>query len=204
MKNANSKKGFSLVELLVSVAIFALISIAVGTFAKDIFSLNFLMQGNLNAQLDMRHILKVMVTEMREAGPSAMGAYPISLASSTAVTFFSDVDNDGIRDQVRYFLDGKTLKRGVTAPSGTNLVYNMANEKITSLVSNVISSSTLPIFQYYSANYTGTTSPLSFPVDVPSIRLIKITVIINKDPRHSTGYILTSSQVNLRNLKDNL
>lgn len=191
-------------ELLVVVFIFSLVALSLSRFTSDIFTLNFFLQGSLNAQIDMRHIVKVMITEIREAGPSASGAYPIALASTSAITFYSDADNDGVRDQVRYFISNGSLKRGVTAPSGSPATYNLGNEKLTTLASDIVSSSTLPMFQYYPSSYTGTTSPLSFPVDVPSIRLVKITVIIDRDPNRSPSTIMTSSQVNIRNLKDNL
>ncbi len=199
-----NSKGYTLVELLVVVFIFSLITISLSRFTSDIFTLNFFLQGSLNAQIDMRHIVKVMVTDIREAGPSALGAYPIALASTSAMTFYTDADNDGVRDQVRYFISNGSLKRGVTAPSGSPLTYNIANEKLVTLASDIVSSSTLPLFQYYPSSYSGTTSPLSIPVDVPSVRLVKITVIIDKDPNRSPSTIITSSQVNIRNLKDNL
>jgi len=114
------------------------------------------------------------------------------------------VDSDGVKDRVRYFLSGSTIKRGVLAPSGSPLAYVDANEELTILISGFVSSSTLPLFQYYGATYTGASPPLSLPVDTSSVRLIKITVIIDTDPVHSPAPIIVTSQVNLRNLKDNL
>ena len=201
---ANSSTGFTLVEILVSVLILSLIIVSISVFQKDVFSLNFTLQGSLNAQIDARHIIKVMVTELREASPSALGAYPIALATPTAVTFYSDVDNDGVKDRVRYFVSGSTVRRGVLAPSGNPITYVDVNEKLTTIVSGFVSSSTLPLFQYYPANYNGASAPLADPADVPSIRLVKITVIIDTDPTHSPAQTIVTSQVNLRNLKDNL
>jgi hypothetical protein len=45
---------------------------------------------------------------------------------------------------------------------------------------------------------------MSYPIDIQSIRFVKITVIIDKDPKRSPDAMIVSSQVNLRNLKDNL
>lgn len=214
MKNINLKKGpvstrstrggFSLVELLISVAILSMIVVIATTFQRDVFSLNYTLQGSLNAQLDARHVVKVMITELRKAEPSAGGAYPIVVASSTTVTFYSDVDSNGTSDRVRYFISGSELRKGVIAPTGSPAVYNSANEKISTIISGFVSSSTLPLFQYYPSTYTGTTSPLTSPVDIPSVRLMKVTVIIDKDPNKSPVKIIVTSQVNLRNLKDNL
>lgn len=193
-----------MVELLISIFVMGLIGLTVSTFARDVFSLNYFLQGSLNAQIDSRHIVKVMVTEIREAGPSALGAYAIASTSASSITFYTDIDNDSVREKVRYFVSGTSVKRGVISPTGNPLTYLDANEKITTVVSNYVSSTTAPLFQYYPSSYSGTTSPLSIPVDIPSVRLVKITVIIDKDPNKSPIQIITSSQVSIRNLKDNL
>ncbi len=72
------------------------------------------------------------------------------------------------------------------------------------MINNVVASSTLPIFQYYPATYDGTGSALSIPVTISSVRLVKITVIIDNDPNRSPVPMIVTSSVTLRNLKDNL
>ncbi len=195
--------GFSLAELIISVAIISLISVTIGTFQKDIFSLNTSLSGSLNAQMDARHVVKIMVTELRQASPSSMGAYPLELASSTGITFYSDINHDGLKDKVRYFLSGTTIKKGVIVPTGTPLTYGGV-EKITTIISGFVASTTQPLFQYYPSTYTGTTSPLTQPVDISTVRLVKITAIIDIDPNRSPVPLLVTSQVSIRNLKDNL
>ncbi|MEI6843297.1 MAG: prepilin-type N-terminal cleavage/methylation domain-containing protein [bacterium] len=205
MKKTNQhNSGFTLVEILVSVFVITVITLAISTFQKDVFSLSTTLQSSLSAQLDARHVTKIMVAELREASPSNNGAYPIALASSTGITFYSDVNNDGLKDRVRYFLSGKEIKMGVVVPTGNPLVYNDANEKLSTIVSDFVASSTLPLFQYYSSTYDGTTAPLSVPINIPLVRLVKINLIIDKDPNHSPVPLIVTSQVNIRNLKDNL
>lgn len=198
------KKGITVVELLVSVAILSLLTVTATTFQKDVFSLNSNLQSNLNVQLEARHVIKNIVSELRKVSVSATGSYPIELASSTGITFYSDVNNNGSIDKVRYYLSGKTIKRGVIAPTGNPAVYNAGSEVTTTLLNYVVASSTLPIFQYYTSDYAGTSTPLTIPPNISTIRLIKITVIIDTDPNRSPVPMVVTSQVNLRNLKDNL
>ncbi len=200
----NRASAFTLVELLISVGIITLMTVTISTFQKDVFSLNTHLQSSLNAQLNGRHLIKVMVAELRKTSQSSLGSFPIELASSTGMTFYTDVDNNGSIDKVRYFLSGKTIKKGVIIPTGNPLSYNAGSETLTTLIDYVLASSTLPIFQYYPSSYTGTTSPLSMPVDVSAIRLIKITLIIDTDPNRSPIPIIVTSSVSIRNLKDNL
>ncbi|MEQ1499918.1 MAG: prepilin-type N-terminal cleavage/methylation domain-containing protein [Parcubacteria group bacterium] len=203
MNKQNTKKGFTVVELLVAISIMMLLLLVVSNFQKDIFSLNTNLQNNLNAQLDARHLIKVMVTELRKTSQSSLGSYPIEVASSTGITFYSDVGNNGSIDKVRYFLSGNTIRRGVITPTGNPLVYNSGSEVLTTIMNSVVSSSTLPIFQYYSSAYDGTNASLATPVDIASIRLVKINIIIDKDPNRSPVQLVVTSNVTLRNLKDN-
>ncbi len=193
-----------MVEMLIVLAVMSMFIVVASTFNKDVFSLNTNLQSSLNAQLDARHLVKVMVAELRKASPSALGTYPIESASSTAVTFYSDVDNNGVIDKVRYYLTGNTIRKSVTVPTGSPLSYNPANEVLSTIINNIVSSSTLPIFQYYSSNYAGTSSPLTYPLDIQAVRLVKITVIIDNDPNRSPVPIIVTSSVSMRNLKDNL
>ncbi len=197
------KKGFSLAEIIVVTAITGAIFLAVFNFGQNIFFFNSEAQKNLNAQSGARRVLKTLVKELRSASPSSLGAYPVVLASSTSLIFFSNIDDDVYKEQIRYFLQGNELKRGLTKPSGSPLSYNPANEQIVSLISDVNNGVT-PIFEYFDANYAGTSTPLIQPVQATLVRLVRITVKIEKDPTRSLGPLITESQVFLRNLKDNL
>jgi len=198
------RKGFTLVETLVAVAIGSMIFLAVFNFGQGIFSFNTSAQGNLSAQSDGRQVLKSMVKELRSASPSNLGSYPISLANATALTFFVDLDGDGYKEQVRYFLSGNELKRGVIKPTiGPPLVYNPANEQISTMIHD-INNGISPIFDYFDSNYTGTSAPLAQPVQITKVRLVRVTLIIDKDPNRPPSPITVTSQVFLRNLKDNL
>lgn len=212
MKNFNKKGlsretsvkwGFSLVEIVVVAAISSVIFMAVFNFGQSIFSFNTTAQANLSAQSDARRVLKSIVKELRSASPSSLGAYPMSFANTTSLTFFVDLDNDGYKEQVRYFLQGSELKRGVIKPSGSPLVYNPASEQMSTMVRDINNGAT-PIFQYFDSEFDGVGAPLTEPVQITKIRLIRITLNIEKDPNRSPSSITVTSQVFLRNLKDNL
>ena len=50
MKRIKKQKGFTLIETLVAVFIFSIIVVAIGTFQKDVFSLNYILQTGLKNQ----------------------------------------------------------------------------------------------------------------------------------------------------------
>lgn len=199
----HNNKAFSLIEIVVVVAIASAIFMAVFNFGSSIFSFNSNAQKNLSAQSDARRVLKNIVKELRSASPSSLGSYPITLASTTAVTFFVNVDSDIYKEQIRYFIQNQELKRGIIKPSGTSLSYNPANEQVITLISDINNGIT-PIFEYFDSTYAGTTTALIQPVQITKIRMIRITLKIEKDPNKSLGPLIVETQVFLRNLKDNL
>lgn len=195
--------GFSIIEVIAVIFILSLIGVAVVVFQNDVFSINTIISNSLAAQDEARRTLKMMTNEIRPLSSSSIGAYPIVEAGPTSFIFYTDIDNDQLKERVRYFLDGTILKKGVIKPSGDPLVYNPANEIISEAIHDVANGAT-PIFNYYDANYDGASSPLAQPVDLLAVRLIKITIVIDRDSNKAPGPITLTTQVSMRNLKDNL
>lgn len=194
-------KGFTLIEFILAIAITVVIVMVVGLFAKDIISINSSAQSSMTAMLEGRKIISVMVKELRSAVPSAQGSYPIESVSTSSIVFFADVDSDDVADRVRLFLDHTTLsvKRGVIAASGDPPAYT-GSETFSTLVNNITNGTATPLFDYYDGN----TTLLSYPLTLSAIRLIKVTIKIDKDPSRAPSEVTITSQAMLRNLKDNL
>ncbi len=204
MNFSKNYKGFSIIELLIVIFLFVILALVLVTFQKDIFLLNTFISGNLTAQDEARRMFREITSEVRSLSPSSIGTYPIAEASSTVFIFYSDINNDSLKERIRYFLDGTTLKKGVIKPSGSPLSYNHGNEMIKEIIYNVSNGENVPIFSYYDEDYDGTTSPLEQPVDISLIRLVKITVLINTNSFQPSNVITLTTQVSMRNLKDNL
>jgi prepilin-type N-terminal cleavage/methylation domain-containing protein len=203
MINSSNKSGLTLIEVLIVLFIMALIGGAVGLFQKDVFSFNRIISSNIVFQQEIRQVFKSMSSQIRSMSFSSIGAYPIAEATSTSFTFYDDIDNDGLKERLRYFLNEETIQKGVLKPDGNPLAYNPENEIITDLIHYVVNEST-PIFEYYDQNYDGTTQPLIMPDDLLSVRLVKITVMVDKDISKGPEALLMTTQVSIRNLKDNL
>lgn len=201
MKPASYNRGFTLVEILFGVSIFVIIMIALTMFSRNVWVYNSFVAAGLNNVDNIRQSLKILSAEIRTASTAETGAYVISQASDTSFTFYSDIDGDGVTERVRYFLASGKLQKGVIEPTGSPLTYNSANEQISTLIYNVTNPST---WSYYDTNYDGTTAPLSSPVNVASVRLVKITITIDKDPNKAPVTNSFTTQVSIRNLKDNL
>ncbi|MDB5266726.1 MAG: hypothetical protein JWN89_541 [Parcubacteria group bacterium] len=199
-------KGFTLAELIISIGIMIVIGFAVSQFIRNIFILNSGVYNSLTAQLEGRKILKIMVAELRTIAPSALGSYPLDTVATSTLIFYADINGNGSMDRIRYFLDqgSRTLKKGVVSPSGNPSSYNLNSETVTTLVTEIVNGTSTPMFDYYDSTYAGTTTPLSIPVTPSAVRLIKVTVLIDKDPNRSPNTISIVTEVAPRNIKDNL
>jgi len=145
-----------------------------------------------------------MIKELREAALSDSGAYPIEQATNVSVTFYSDVDTDSAREKITYTLVGTTLNRTSIEPTGQPAKYKQSDAKTQTLTANVINAG--PIFTYFNGSYPidMTNNPLTAPIDVSQIRLIHVRLEINPRPNVAPQSTLIESDVQLRNLKDNL
>ena len=89
-----NKKGFTLVEVLVSIAIFILIMLAVTKFQVSIFQSNKYTSDVITSAQDARSILRTMVQELRSAKSGSNGSYPIVQTATSSITFYSDINSD--------------------------------------------------------------------------------------------------------------
>lgn len=197
------RNGFVLAELLVAIAILAFIMTGVGTLTTNIFKLRGYNSEAMTEIDELRRFMKTFVAELRSAETSDNGSYAIGAAASTSITFYNDVNGDGKREQVRYYVSGTTLKKGVTASTGVPPAYLASDETTSEVVHNLTSANT-SIFSYFPASYAGTSSPLTVPIDIPQIRLVKAQVTVDTDPNRDPGPMTDTTQVSIRNLKDNL
>jgi len=200
-------RGFTIIEAVVAITFITLIGAVIVAFQKSVIGDTKIIQSNLVMQTQIRKTLQMFVAEVRASTQSATGGYVIESAATSSLVFYGNIDNDSLVERVRYFVPTTTppivLKKGVTKPTGT--VYNLVNEKVSDLVIGIKASSTVPIFTYFDAGYNGTSSstPLSQPVNIADIRLVKINLPVDPNASRSPVFQTYSTQGMFRNLKDN-
>lgn len=197
-----NKRGFTLVETLVALGIFILFNAVIVQIFLSSFKSTNIVFDQLESQRQGRRVLQDFVTEMRSASYSSIGAFPIEEASSTEVIFYSNINNNGYIERVRYSLSGNKLIKGITEPTSTPLFYNTAYEA-TSTVVDILNNGTSSLFYYYDGNFNGTsTPPLTYPVDLTKIRVVSMNLRIDKSPSTSPVVFIIQGEAELRNLKD--
>lgn len=196
------ENGLTAVEVVIAIGIIALISGALYGFVKISLKAQQKSFAEIKAGNEARKAMLSLADNLRDIVQSETGGYPIKNAGNQAITFYSNIDQDDEVEQVRYFLSGTNLNMGVTEPQGTPLIYPNGQE-VVKTVARYIQNGANPIFYYYDRNYTGTQSAIN-PSNVGEIRLIKIIIIVDANPNSNPPPTTIETEVQLRNLKDNL
>ena len=191
--------GFTLFELVIGITLLTLAVLLIGSFGLDIFESQITFGSALGIQQEVQQTIKTILPELRSARTSDNGSYPIFVAASNSLIFYSDANGDGSTEQIRYFLENETLKRGEISPVGTPAVYDPSKEKMEEMV-HLVPDEAPAIFEYFNLGYTGTEQPIAQPINVSEIRHIKVN--INVDPGIVGSSLFNfSAQVTLRNLR---
>jgi prepilin-type N-terminal cleavage/methylation domain-containing protein len=198
-------KGFSLIEVIVTVSIFAMALVLLTVMIINIYRVygfNFKQNTAIN---EARKGIEVMVKEIRGARYGEDGSYPVKEAGNSQFIFYSDINRDSRIERVRYFLEGTNLKKGVIVPTGDPPQYVLSNEKIT-ILSAYVRNATTPVFIYYNGDWPTDTihNPLPTLTRLTETKLMHVYLQVNVDPNRPPNNFQLESDVQIRNLKTNL
>lgn len=202
---ARNLKAMTLVEMMVAIAI-VLITMEGFTylFLKTWDTNKFILEAGMASAAASRATNKVVI-ELRSAQQADNGAYPLKSGDDFNFVFYANVDGDPAVERVHYFLDLATdqLKVGVTDPTpGSPVSYPVADGTVSVVANYVVNENDNPVFYYYNENYPGdvVNNPLSTPVSVGNIRMVRVHLYVNINPVHAPDNINIESFVDLRNL----
>jgi len=110
MTGSSLQKGFTLIEMIVTIAIFTLLMAGVGEGILMLYKTQTYAFQQAQAIDEARRSMKQLVQEIRAAHTGADGSYLLQTAGDYELVFYSDITHTGTMDKVRYFIK----------PSGTN------------------------------------------------------------------------------------
>jgi hypothetical protein len=199
-------RGLTIVEMLIAMFIFVLIMAGSVFLISQIYKrYGFAMeQGRSISQVQQN--VKIMVDEIRRASIADSGAYPIQNADKFDFVFFADIDHDRVAERVHYYLQGITIQKGVSKPSGTPSTYPVGDQVVTQIGNYVRNTAGQPLFYYFDSNYPAdqVNNPLTAPVSqINRIRMVEVDIYYNIDLQRAPNNIRLQTFVEMRNLKDN-
>ncbi len=209
-KKNNVKKGFTLVEMIVVLGILSVIGLLVSEFQAEVFTYNRLLSAGNTGRTEGTKVVKQIAAELRAMSPSSAGGYAIEDVGTSTITFYNDLDDDGVKERIRYYLSGTTLYKGTMKPIINAFGQTLTSEATSTIITNVVNDAVTPIFTYYDTGYNGgqssatSSSALTYPINISNIRLIKISVFSDNNKKEPLAPLQLQTQVSIRNLKDNL
>ena len=201
LENNQSQQGFTLVELLVVVALFTVLMLVIFASIASFYRLNAYTIAQSYQVDNARRGTDLMVRDLREMTFSDNGTFPLVLMQGYKVGFYSDIDRDNSVEYVEYSLaSSTTLYKRIYAATGTPPVYSTTTPESTTTISVYVQNyaQNNPIFVYYDENGL----PATATSTVTDIRYIQVSVIVNIDPIRDPGQYMLRSSASLRNLKN--
>lgn len=191
-------KGFTLVEMLVVVALFGVISIALGEGIASFYRFNGYTLAQSYQVSYARQGMEQLVRDLREMTFADDGTFPLEQMEDNRIGFYSDIDRDDSVEYVEYELIDTTLTKKIFNATGSPPVYELVPDSevaVSEYVQNYLQS--IPMFVYYDTEGKVATATTT----VTDIRYVEVTIIVNIDPVRDPGEYMLRSSASLRNLK---
>ncbi|HMO78012.1 MAG TPA: prepilin-type N-terminal cleavage/methylation domain-containing protein [Candidatus Paceibacterota bacterium] len=203
MKLSYNQQGFTLVETIVVVGIYTIMTLVIYTSIFNLYRTNSYTIEQSHEVDQARRGLQTWLNDVREMTYADDGTFPVAVMEPHRLGFYSDVDKDNTVEYVEYVLSTTTLFKRTFEPTGHPPVYNLVipakTEILSEYVQNLLQATST--FKYYDNSGTELVTPSGLLTDV---RYIEAQAIVNIDPLRSPGEFLLRSGVTPRNLKDNL
>lgn len=189
-----NQKGFTLFEVLVYMTIFASVfTLGANYIITGFKTFRFASEEETAVQY-ARRASEIISKELRGANTSAQGAYPLDTIEAQNLIFFSDTDDDGETEKIRYYINNKELFKTTIEPGPLN---DYTGTSTSETIAKYINNESEAMFVYYDSDNATTTH-------INDIRLINMIFKINVTPEIAPNDYYVESSVQLRNLKDNL
>ncbi len=198
-KKRKTHHGFTLVETLVVLALFTMLSLAIANSMSSFYRMNAYTIAQAYQVDFARRGTDFMVRDLREMTYSDTGTFPLVIMQDYKVGFYSDIDRDNSVEYVEYSLASTTLYKKIFSATGTPPVYSTTTPESTTTISEYVQNQiqNIPIFVYYD----DVGLPATATTTVTDIRYMTTSLIVNIDPVRDPGEFVLRSSASLRNLK---
>ena len=191
-------KAFTLVETIIVVSILGVAGIALSTMIAFFYRSNAYLLEQTTAVDSANRGLEFAYKDIREASYGEDGSYPVAVAATSSVTFYSDVDGDGPVEKVRLYRTNDTFYRGVTNAAGNPPSYASQPETTSVISTYVKNDNGTPLLHYYN----GAGTELTGTIDIAEVRSVRVQLNVDLNPFRAPNIVSLERTATLRNLRD--
>ncbi len=194
----SKEKGFSMVEMIVIIALSTIVSLALSNSIASFYRLNGYTIAQSYQVSYAREGMEQLVRDLREMTFADNGTFPLAVMEDNRVAFYSDIDRDDSVEYIEYELVGTNLEKSMFNATGSPPTYSATPDStviLSEYVQNDLQS--IPMFVYYDAEG----NPATATSTVTDIRYVQASIIVNIDPVRDPGEYMLRSSASLRNLK---
>lgn len=194
------QSGLTLVETIIIISLFAILSLAVAESIASFYSVNAYTIAQSYQVNHARQGIESLVRDLREMTLGDDGTFPLAIMDPNEVGFYSDIDKDNSVEYVEYEVSTTTLEKRIYNATGSPPVYNFGVPDQTIILSEYVQNilQGTSTFLYYDQN-----GLLATPTStVTDIKYIGVKLIVNIDPVRDPGEFTLRSSAALRNLKE--
>jgi Tfp pilus assembly protein PilW len=190
------KRGLSLVETVVTIAMATFAIIAIGSFTITFYRDHAYAIEQAFAVNSARKGVDRMVRDIREASFSDEGDFPIVSIGPYDIVFFSDIDHDDMIERVRFTLNSGTLFRGQAESAGMPSEYPVDDDSET-IVSDYVRNEAYghTLFRYYDKEGIEITDY----GQIMDVTFVTVDMIVNINPDRLPRDFSLRSSASLRN-----
>lgn len=192
-------RGLTLVEMIVVIALVTLVGAGMLSAIQYFYRGNSYVFEAASSVDSARRGIAIALSSLREASYGEDGTYPITVAGTSTVTFYSDIDADGGIERVRFVLTNGTLYRGITNASGNPPSYAGQPASTSTVATYVRNTATTPVFTYYDSSGTQLSTTSTNISDIASVR---VDLRIDLNPSRAPNIFTLAGSATMRNLKE--
>ena len=185
------ERGFTVVELLVTAAVFSIITTGVLSMVASTYQ-RYANESSRNEVIwQGRAAIDLMVRELRAAGYPPANTHAVAgvtppnsnlvattflTATGTQVVFEADLDDNRIVERVEYRLNGSTLKRSAVSKNANGSVPAADYQALATNINNGVTA----VFTYATDPY----GALPWPGNINSVGILLLLKTASPDPKN--------------------
>jgi len=197
------QSGMTLIELMVSVALFTLLMLVVTTSIQQMYIYNAYTFAQAYQVQNARLGMQALIRDVREMTFADNGTFPLAVMDADEIGFYSDIDRDNSVEYVTFGFNGtSTIEKSIFNATGSPPTYDLSAPDQVITLSRFVQNNFQATSTFFYFDAAGI--PVTNSSNITDVRYIEAQIIVNIDPIRSPGQFMLRSSAALRNVKENL